>query len=62
MTQLFILGADDPELSAIESLLRSCGAHFILAIDAQTNQRVMPGHAYRYVPTSQALSRLQKVL
>jgi hypothetical protein len=45
-TRIWILGAPDPEMAAIESLLRECGETIVHAVDA-TGQRVHPGNAYR---------------
>lgn len=44
----FILGADDPEMSAIESLLRACGQEYLYA-NSRDGQRVRPGNAYEAV-------------
>jgi hypothetical protein len=44
-SRMWILGADDPEISVIETLLRECGEQVAYAtIDGQ---RVHPGNAYR---------------
>lgn len=44
--RLWILGAWDPEMEAIEALLRGCGEDDIYARDAN-GDRVHPGNAYR---------------
>lgn len=46
MRRIWVLGAPDPEMEAIEGLLRQCGEEIIYATDA-TGQRVHPGNAYR---------------
>ena len=44
--RIWILGASDPEMEAIESLLRECGEHVAYAVDAR-GERVRGGEAYR---------------
>lgn len=44
--RLFILGADDPEMQAIEKLLIDCGCSVAYAIGSDGN-RVHPGNAYK---------------
>jgi hypothetical protein len=51
---LFILGASDPEMSAIESLLRDCGQMSIQAV--VDGARVHPGNAYRHSVTREQLA------
>ena len=43
---LFVLGAPDPEMAAIENLLRECGQISIQAV--VDGARVRPGNAYKY--------------
>lgn len=43
---LFVLGAHDPEMEAIEALLRRCGARYVYA-ESAPGVRVHPGNAYR---------------
>lgn len=43
---IFILGAADPEMAAIEALLRDAGVRYAYAVDA-AGVRVHPGNAYR---------------
>jgi len=43
--RLWVLGADDPEMSAIEALLTECGEQIVHA--TVNGQRVHPGNAYR---------------
>ena len=46
----WILGAADPEMEAIESLLRAAGEQFVYAITSE-GRRVKPEGAYRaYLP------------
>jgi len=45
MTDLYILGAPDPEMAAIESLLTSAGQRIAYALDPE-GKRVHPGNAY----------------
>lgn len=47
-TRLWILGASDPEMDAIETLLRECGENVEYAVDAR-GDRVQPATAYRAV-------------
>lgn len=47
-SRIWILGADDPEMSAIEGLLRECGETVVHATVG--GQRVHPGNAYRCDP------------
>lgn len=44
--RVWILGAPDPEMAAIESLLRECGEHVEYALDNR-GERVTPATAYR---------------
>src|SRR5690606_7026148 len=44
--RIWILGAPDPEMEAIESLLRKCGEHVEYALDDR-GARVTPATAYR---------------
>ena len=44
--RIWILGAPDPEMGAIERLLRQCGEQIIYATD-ESGRRVHPGNAYR---------------
>lgn len=44
--RLWVLGAPDPEMEAIEGLLRQCGEEIIYATD-EGGRRVHPGNAYR---------------
>lgn len=44
--RIWILGAPDPEMELIESLLRECGEEIIHATD-ESGRRVHPGNAYR---------------
>lgn len=46
MSRVWILGAADPEMAAIESLLRECGEHIAYASD-ERGERVHAGSAYR---------------
>jgi len=46
MSRLWVLGAPDPEMAAIEALLLECGERFVHARDA-AGARVTPGNAYR---------------
>lgn len=46
---LWVLGAPDPEMEAIEGLLRDHGQEFRYAVDAAGN-RVHPGNAYKMAP------------
>lgn len=48
---LFVLGASDPEMSAIETLIREAGALAIYAVD-DDGQRVTPRSAYSAARTS----------
>jgi len=43
---LFVLGAPDPEMQAIEGLLKECGVAYAYAVDPE-DQRVHPGNAYK---------------
>src|SRR5690606_35849929 len=43
---LWILGAPDPEMQAIETLLRECGEHVAYALD-ERGERVHAGNAYQ---------------
>ena len=53
---LFVLGASDPEMAAIENLLRNCGQAFVYALQ-DDGQRVHPGSAYRHCrPSSKEIS------
>lgn len=45
MARLWILGASDPEMAAIERLLAALGEEY--AIASVDGQRVHPGNAYR---------------
>jgi hypothetical protein len=49
MTQLWVLGAADPEMEMIEKVLLASGEHFILAVDAD-GKRVHAGNAYACAP------------
>ncbi len=54
-SRLWILGASDPEMEAIQSLLKECGERFVYAVvhNANTSERCHPGnaaHARAYVP------------
>lgn len=49
--RLWILGASDPEMAAIEGLLRECGERVAYAAD-ERGERVHPGNAYRMAPLS----------
>src|SRR5690554_2014539 len=49
--RLWILGASDPEMAAIEGLLRECGERVVYAAD-ERGVRVHPGNAYRIAPLS----------
>lgn len=49
MTHLFVLGASDPEMSAIETLLTQCGVPFVYAMIC--GRRVSAGEAYSYART-----------
>lgn len=42
---LWVLGADDPEMSAIEKLLQNCGENYVYA--TVNGARVHPGNAYK---------------
>lgn len=44
--RVWVLGAEDPEMTAIESLLRECGEHIVYALDKH-GERVTPATAYR---------------
>lgn len=44
--RLWVLGASDPEMQTIESLLRGSGEHIAYAVDAR-GERVTPATAYR---------------
>src|SRR5690606_7379281 len=44
--RIWILGASDPEMEAIEGLLRECGETMIYATD-ESGRRGQPGDAYR---------------
>ena len=44
--RIWILGAPDPEIAAIEALLRECGEHVAYALDAP-GKRVTPATAYQ---------------
>lgn len=44
--RVWVLGASDPEMEAIEALLRECGETVVYAADAR-GERVHPGNAYR---------------
>jgi hypothetical protein len=44
--RIWILGASDPEMQAIETLLRECGEQVVYAVDAR-GARVAPSSAYR---------------
>jgi hypothetical protein len=46
MSRIWILGAPDPEMEAIEGLLRECGETVVYAADAR-GERVTAGAAYR---------------
>ncbi len=46
MKRLFALGASDPEMQAIESLLNASGEQYCYAVGAD-GQRVHPGNAYK---------------
>ena len=45
MNRLWILGAPDPEMQAIETLLRECGERVAYALD-ERGERVHAGNAY----------------
>lgn len=45
-SRLFVLGAQDPEMVAIENLLRACGEKIAFACD-KNHGRVHPGNAYK---------------
>lgn len=47
-TRVWILGASDPEMAAIEALLRDCGEEVVYAVGPD-GQRVHPGNAYRAI-------------
>ncbi len=49
MERLWILGAADPEMEAIEALLHECGERVAYALDDR-GQRVHAGNAYRCMP------------
>lgn len=44
--RVWVLGAEDPEMTAIEPLLRECGEHIVYALDKH-GERVTPATAYR---------------
>lgn len=48
-THVFVLGAADPEMSAIEDVLNAYGLTVLDALDTQLN-RVRPSNAYRALP------------
>ena len=45
-SRLFVLGASDPEMVAIETILRVCGEKISFACD-ENHKRVHPGNAYK---------------
>src|SRR5690606_38920003 len=47
--RIWVLGAPDPEMAAIESLLRECGERVEYALDDR-GERVTPATAYRCPP------------
>jgi len=48
-SRVWVLGAGDPEMAAIEQLLVRCGERVLYALD-ESGARVHPGNAYRCVP------------